>query len=76
MDESALVDALRGGMIAGAGLDVYEAEPSMAHGLADLDNVFLLPHIGSATVATRDAMARMAANSIVEVLTRESEHEG
>jgi glyoxylate reductase len=76
VDEAALVDALRGGMIAGAGLDVYEAEPSMAHGLADLDNVLLLPHIGSATVATRDAMARMAASSIVAVLTRESEHEG
>jgi glyoxylate reductase len=76
VDEAALVHALQNGVIAGAGLDVYEAEPAMTPGLAELANVLLLPHIGSATVATRDAMARMAANSIVETLTRESGREG
>jgi len=76
VDETALVRALKNGGIAGAGLDVYEAEPAMAPGLAELDNVHLLPHIGSATVATRNAMARMAADSIVETLTRGSAREG
>lgn len=73
VDEAALVTALNSGTIAGAGLDVYETEPATAPGLADLDNVTLLPHIGSATVAARDAMARMAAQSIVDLLTRGSD---
>ncbi|HYJ57458.1 MAG TPA: D-glycerate dehydrogenase [Mycobacterium sp.] len=61
VDERALVQALEGGGIAGAGLDVYEAEPHLAPGLADLPNTILLPHVGSATVAVRAEMARLCA---------------
>jgi len=68
VDESALVKALRAGRISGAGLDVYEAEPRMASGLADCPNTVLLPHLGSATHATRAAMARMAAENLVAAL--------
>jgi glyoxylate reductase len=65
VDEAALVEALRGGVIAGAALDVYEREPALAAGLAALDNVVLLPHIASATHDTRGAMAMMAATNAV-----------
>ena len=65
IDEAALVDALRNGTIAGAGLDVYEHEPRMAPGLKDLQNVVLLPHIGSASVATRSRMAEIAAENVI-----------
>jgi len=68
VDESALVEALRSGAIAGAGLDVYEAEPAMAPGLADCPNALILPHLGSATRATRAAMSRMAAENLLAVL--------
>jgi len=68
VDEAALVVALREGRIAGAGLDVYEDEPRMAAGLADLPNTLLLPHLGSATHATRAAMAQIAAENLVAVL--------
>ena len=68
VDEAALVAALRDGRIAGAGLDVYEHEPALTPGLAELENVVLLPHLGSATVATRDRMATMAAESLVAIL--------
>jgi glyoxylate reductase len=61
VDEAALVDALREGSIAGAGLDVYEDEPRLAPGLAELPNTVLLPHVGSATVPVRDEMARLSA---------------
>lgn len=63
VDERALVEALRTGWIAGAGLDVYEDEPRMAPGLANCPNTVLLPHIGSATHATRDRMAVLAATN-------------
>ncbi len=63
IDEQALVVALREGWIGGAGLDVYEDEPAMAAGLTELDNVVLLPHIGSATRDTRGRMATMAAEN-------------
>jgi glyoxylate reductase len=56
IDEAALVEALKSGHLAGAGLDVYEREPELAAGLAALQNVTLLPHIGSATFETRAAM--------------------
>jgi glyoxylate reductase len=63
VDEVSLVRALREGWIAGAGLDVYEAEPSLAAGLSELDNVVLAPHIGSASRDTRDRMAIVAARN-------------
>jgi len=68
IDEAALVDALRTGRIAAAGLDVYENEPRLAPGLAELPNVVLLPHLGSATTETRRRMAAMAAENVVAVL--------
>ena len=67
-DEPALVAALRQGWIAGAGLDVYEQEPQIDPGLRMLDNVVLLPHLGSAATETRQRMARMAAENLVAVL--------
>lgn len=69
VDEAALVEALRTGQIAAAGLDVYENEPRLAPGLTDLPNVVLLPHLGSATTSTRGKMARMAAENVVAVLS-------
>lgn len=68
VDEAALVEALRDGGIAGAGLDVFEHEPDVHPGLLELDNAVLVPHLGSATVETRSAMARLAARNTVEVL--------
>jgi glyoxylate reductase len=69
VDEAALVDALRDGPLAGAGLDVYEREPAIHPGLLDLPNVVLLPHIGSATRETRTRMAMLAARNAHAVLT-------
>ena len=69
VDEKALVEALRSREIAGAGLDVYEDEPKLAEGLADLDNVVIVPHIGSASIETRGKMALMAAGNIVSALS-------
>jgi lactate dehydrogenase-like 2-hydroxyacid dehydrogenase len=69
IDEGALVEALRNGPLAGAGLDVYEREPAIHPGLLDLPNVVLLPHIGSATPATRTAMALLACRNVAAVLT-------
>ena len=69
VDESALLHALRSGAIAGAGLDVYEHEPQLEPGLTELDNAVLIPHLGSATVETRAAMASLAARNAVAVLT-------
>ncbi|MBI3927363.1 MAG: D-glycerate dehydrogenase [Armatimonadetes bacterium] len=71
VDEEALVQALRDQEIAGAALDVYEREPEIAKGLADLPNVVLAPHLASASVATRDRMARMAAANLVQALRGE-----
>ncbi len=65
VDEKALVEALRSGEIAGAGLDVYEDEPVLADGLADLPNTTLLPHVGSATRSVRATMAEVCANNAV-----------
>jgi glyoxylate reductase len=68
VDEAALVTALRSGEIAGAALDVFEREPEVDPGLVELDNVVLIPHLGSATIETRSAMATLAARNVVEVL--------
>lgn len=68
VDETALVECLRQRRIAAAGLDVYEAEPRLAPGLAELPNVVLLPHLGSGTTATRQAMSRMVAENALAVL--------
>ncbi|MEV8145509.1 D-glycerate dehydrogenase [Specibacter sp. NPDC078709] len=65
VDEAALVTALREGVIAGAGLDVYENEPALALGLAELPNTVLLPHIGSATGPVRAKMAVLAAENAI-----------
>lgn len=71
VDEEALVRALQKKQIAGAGMDVYEQEPRLAPGLAELDNAVLLPHIGSATIATRTRMAVMAAENLLAMLKGE-----
>ncbi|HDP24703.1 MAG TPA: D-glycerate dehydrogenase, partial [Deltaproteobacteria bacterium] len=63
-----LVEALREGRIAGAGLDVYEWEPRMADGLIGLDNVVVTPHTGSATTSTRVNMAIKAATNLLAMI--------
>ena len=68
VDEQALVDALKSGQIAGVGLDVFEHEPKVNPGLLELDNAVLIPHLGSATVETRAAMADIAATNALAIL--------
>ena len=65
VDEAALVDALKSGEIAGAGLDVYEKEPILHEGLYDCENAVIIPHLGSATLETRGKMASIAATNII-----------
>ncbi|SMX33802.1 2-hydroxyacid dehydrogenase [Octadecabacter ascidiaceicola] len=65
VDEGALIDALERGAIAGAGLDVYENEPFVPERLRALENCVLLPHLGSATQETRQAMGQMALDNII-----------
>jgi glyoxylate reductase len=72
IDEAALVQALRTGKIAGAGLDVYEHEPRPAPGLVDLNNVVCICHLGSATEATRSRMALKAAENLLAALRGEA----
>ncbi|MDK4702878.1 D-glycerate dehydrogenase [Rhizobium sp. CNPSo 4062] len=64
VDEAALISALEGGTIRGAGLDVYEAEPHVPERLRDMENVVLLPHLGSATEETRTAMGMKVVDNI------------
>ena len=71
IDEAALVRALKEHRIGGAGLDVYENEPAIAPGLAECDNVVLLPHLGSASQETRDKMATMAATNALALIRGE-----
>ena len=71
VDEKALFKALQEKRIAGAGLDVYEQEPALTPGLSGLDQVVLLPHVGSATVETRQRMAAMAADNLLAGLRNE-----
>ena len=68
VDEAALAEAVRAGTIAGAGLDVFEHEPEVHPALLDLENVVLIPHLGSATVETRTAMGVLAAENVAAVL--------
>ncbi|MEA1929774.1 MAG: D-glycerate dehydrogenase [Patescibacteria group bacterium] len=69
IDEAALVEILKNKKIFGAGLDVFENEPQLAPGLAELDNVVLTPHIASATHAARDDMSRAVAMNIIAALS-------
>ncbi|HSS32080.1 MAG TPA: D-glycerate dehydrogenase [Solirubrobacterales bacterium] len=71
VDEAALAEALEDGEIAAAGLDVYEHEPTVEPGLLELENVVLVPHLGSATVETRTAMAELAARNAIAVVLDE-----
>lgn len=68
IDEKALVKALKNKQIAGAALDVFEKEPKLMPGLKRLDNVILTPHIASASIETREKMAVMAAQNIIDAL--------
>ena len=72
VDEAALTAALRAGTIAGAGLDVFEHEPEIDPGLRGLENVVLIPHLGSATIETRTAMGVLAAENAAAVLRGEA----
>lgn len=67
IDEAALLAALKAGELAGAALDVYEAEPNVDDGFKALDNVILTPHVGNATVEARDAMAAIVAKNTVRI---------
>ncbi|MBN1152671.1 MAG: D-glycerate dehydrogenase [Dehalococcoidia bacterium] len=71
VDEAALVAALQSHRIAGAALDVYENEPHLAEGLAALQNVILIPHLGANSRRTRDRMAAMTAGNIIAALSGE-----
>ncbi len=71
IDEAALFHALRNGVIGGAALDVYEAEPELHHGLINLDNVILAPHIASSSYKTREKMAEIAVENVIRVLDGE-----
>ncbi len=68
VDDAALIAALTSGQVAAAGLDVYDREPRVNPGYLGLENVVLLPHLGSATVETRDAMGHVALDGIDAVL--------
>ncbi len=66
IDEAALVEALREGVIRGAALDVFENEPALAPGLTELENVVVTPHIASATDETRGKMGEVAAQNLID----------
>jgi lactate dehydrogenase-like 2-hydroxyacid dehydrogenase len=65
VDEAALIETLQARRIAGAGLDVYEAEPFVPEALRVLDNVVLLPHLGTAALEVREAMGKMALDNVM-----------
>ena len=64
VDEGSLVEALQSGLIAGAGLDVYEFEPEISGELLTMENVVLLPHLGTAVPEVREGMGRMALDNL------------
>lgn len=68
VDDRALVNALKERQLAGAALDVYENEPELTEGMTELDNLMLLPHIGSASTETRDRMALLVADNVLDAL--------
>lgn len=68
IDEQALLEALQGGLLRGAALDVFEKEPQLTPGLTELPNVILTPHVASATAETRSAMAELAAHNVLAVV--------
>ena len=68
IDEAALAEALREGVIFGAGLDVFEKEPEVHPDLLEQENVVIIPHLGSATVDTRIAMGMVAADNLISAL--------
>jgi len=70
VDEAALIDALQGGRIQGAGLDVYEQEPAVPEALRQLENVVLLPHLGTNAEEVRSAMGRMALENLAAFFDR------
>jgi gluconate 2-dehydrogenase len=69
VDDAALAQALKQRTIAAAGLDVFEEEPKVHPGLLEVPNVVLTPHIGSASIPTRKAMAHLAADNLVAFFT-------
>ena len=74
IDEAALIEALRAGTIAGAGLDVFENEPAVPQALREMTQVVLTPHIGSATAETRQAMAQLAFDNLDALLAGREPH--
>ena len=64
VDEAALIAALQGKVIAGAGLDVFDNEPNIDRTLAEFENVILYPHAASGTVETRDAMGQLVVDNL------------
>ena len=72
VDDAALIGALRRGHVAAAGLDVYNGEPRLNPGYLALENVVLLPHLGSATTETRDSMGRVVLSGIAALLAGET----
>ena len=70
IDQNALIKALTNKSIAGAGLDVFDNEPHIPVELMSLENVTLLPHIGSATVETREAMGMLAVKNLIAFFSK------
>ena len=68
VDDEALIAALRSGQVGAAGLDVFQGEPAVHSGYRTLENTFLLPHMGSATIETREAMGFRALDNVDAVL--------
>ena len=68
VDEEALAESLRNGEIAGAALDVFEREPEVSPGLLALESAVLVPHLGSATAETREAMGMLCVEALAAVL--------